>query len=123
MRDLDTQMYACCEKPNKAFCNTVAELLVEKYSLMKDKGEGVTGHVSKSFGIDILSWNNHRWKLSVVGFNVQQQKLIFRTLRRHKAGKMSKQRLPGRTKNIAKQKLTIDQPQSIPNYQQITVDV
>ena len=46
LRDLVTQMYACCEKIQKSFCTDVAKKLIAKYPFMRDRGEGVTGYVS-----------------------------------------------------------------------------
>lgn len=54
VRDLVTQMYACTDKPNKAFCSDVAKKLVSKYPFMQDKGEGVSGYVS-------ILYNNYRY--------------------------------------------------------------
>ena len=45
-RDLVTQMHAFKSKPDRAFCTTVAKLLVKKYSFMKDAGKNVSGYVS-----------------------------------------------------------------------------
>jgi len=39
-------MYAYMPNPNKAFCTTVAKLLVETYDFLKDIGSNVTGYVS-----------------------------------------------------------------------------
>lgn len=45
-RDLVTQMHAFKAKPDRAFCTTVAKLLVKKYSFMKDAGRNVSGYES-----------------------------------------------------------------------------
>jgi len=46
VRDLVTTMYAYMPNPNKAFCTTVAKLLVETYDFLKDVGSNVMGYVS-----------------------------------------------------------------------------
>ena len=45
-RDLVTQMHSFKSKPDRAFCTTVAKLLVKKYPFMKDAGKNVSGYVS-----------------------------------------------------------------------------
>ena len=45
-RDLVTQMHAYKAKPDRAFCTTVAKLLVKKYPFMNDVGQNVSGYVS-----------------------------------------------------------------------------
>ena len=44
--DLVTQMHAFKAKPDRAFCTTVAKLLVKKYPFVKDAGKNVSGYVS-----------------------------------------------------------------------------
>ena len=50
-RDLMTTMYAFMPNPDKDFCTSVAEKLVQKYGFMRDVGTNVSGHVSVYFKI------------------------------------------------------------------------
>lgn len=48
VRDLVSQMFSFNPRPQKEFCEQVAQLLVKKYKFMRDVGQKVSGHVSCS---------------------------------------------------------------------------
>ncbi len=55
VRDLVTQMYAFCPRPDKDFIERVAKKLVQRYPFMKDQGKHVTGYVSMTSYLSLCS--------------------------------------------------------------------
>ena len=55
VRDLVVSMFSFQQKPNKAFVEQAARLLVKKYPFLKDVGQNVSGYVSYKFYVFLLS--------------------------------------------------------------------
>lgn len=49
VRDLVTHMFSHNPNPQKEFCTQVAQMLVQQYKFMRDRGHKVSGYVSEEY--------------------------------------------------------------------------